>query len=94
MVDECDIDVHCFGLGADFLLNPFEGTARLFAIADEVSELPLATYCWCGARGRCNARILGDTIQRSGDQHLVGDTVGVVRYQVLCRRHYRTGELG
>jgi thymidine kinase len=94
MVDECGIDVHCFGLGADFLLDPFEGTARLFALADEVRELPVAAYCWCGERGRCNARVVGGTIQRAGDQHLIGDTQGDIRYQVLCRRHYRTGELG
>ncbi len=94
LVDECDVDVHAFGLGADFLLRPFEGTARLFAIADTVAELPLATYCWCGARGRANARVVGGLIQRAGDQHLIGDTVGEVHYQVLCRRHYRTGDLG
>lgn len=94
LVDEYEIDVHCFGLAADFKLEPFEGTARLFAIADEVRELPLATYCWCGRRGRCNARISGNTVLREGDQHLVGDTEGELRYQVLCRRHYRSGECG
>lgn len=94
LVDEYDIDVHCFGLAADFRLEPFEGTARLFAIADEVRELPLATYCWCGKRGRCNARIVNGKVTREGSQHLIGDEVGEVRYQVLCRRHYRTGEIG
>lgn len=95
LVDEYDLDVHCFGLAADFLLEPFVGTARLFAIADEVSELPLAAYCWCGRRGRCNARVVHDTVQRTGAQHLVGDTeVDETHYQVLCRRHYRTGEIG
>jgi len=95
LVDEHDIDVHTFGLGADFLLRPFPGTARLFAIADEVRELPLAAYCWCGKRGRCNARVIKGQVQRSGDQNVLGDTgPGEVYYEVLCRRHYRTGELG
>ena len=94
MVDEHDIDVHCFGLGADFLLQPFAGTARLFAIADEVHELPLAAYCWCGRPGRCNARIQEGRVVREGDQQIVGDLIGDTRYQVLCRRHYRTGDLG
>jgi thymidine kinase len=96
LVDEYDIDVHCFGLAADFLLEPFEGTARLFGLADEVTELPLAAYCWCGQRGRCNARVIGGVVQRAGDQHLIGDVdaTSEVAYQVLCRRHYRTGEIG
>jgi thymidine kinase len=95
LVDDHDVDVHTFGLGADFRLQPFAGTARLFAIADEVRELPLAAYCWCGRRGRCNARVIDGVVQRSGDQNLIGDTAdGTVRYEVLCRRHYRTGELG
>jgi thymidine kinase len=95
LVDDHDVDVHTFGLGADFLLQPFPGTARLFAIADEVRELPLAAYCWCGRKGRCNARVICGVVQRAGDQTLVGDTGGgEVHYQVLCRRHWRTGELG
>ena len=98
LVDDYGVDVHCFGLGADFLLTPFAGTARLFAIADEVSELPLATYCWCGDRGRCNARVVNGEVSRSGDQQVIGDTasahsVDAVSYQVLCRRHYRSGQL-
>lgn len=95
LVDEHDMDVHCFGLGADFMLQVFPGTARLFAIADSVAELPLAAYCWCGRRGRCNARVIEGVIQRDGVQHMVGDVMtGSVAYQVLCRRHYRTGDLG
>lgn len=100
LVDEHDLDVHCFGLGADFRMQPFPGTARLFALADEVRELPLAAYCWCGRRGRCNARVAGGVVQRDGEQHLLGDTGSAhtaadeVRYQVLCRRHWRSGELG
>jgi thymidine kinase len=94
LVDEHDLDVHCFGLGADFRMMPFPGTARLFALADEVRELPLAAYCWCGRRGRCNARVVGGVVQRDGEQHLLGDTSGEVCYQVLCRRHWRSGEIG
>jgi thymidine kinase len=96
LVDQFGIDVHTFGLGADFMLNPFPGTARLFAIADAVDELPLATYCWCGARGRCNARIVNGVVQREGAQRVIGNTEGDadVFYQVLCRSHYHTGRLG
>ena len=48
LVDEHHLDVHAFGLSADFLLNIFPGSARLFAIADRVQELPLTSTCWCG----------------------------------------------
>ena len=94
-VDEEQIDVHAFGLCADFLLNVFPGSARLFAIADWAHELPLTSSCWCGAKGRCNARIVSGVVAREGNQFVTGDVVrGVVHYQVLCRKHYRVGQLG
>lgn len=95
MVDEDEINVHAFGLSADFLLNVFPGSARLFAIADRCQELPLTSTCWCGEKGRCNARVSDGFIVREGDQFFTGDVHrGKVHYQVLCRRHYRTGQLG
>ena len=95
LVDEHHLDVHAFGLSADFLLNIFPGSARLFAIADRVQELPLTSTCWCGEKGRCNARVIAGAIAREGSQFLTGDVhQGVVHYQVLCRRHYRLGQLG
>jgi len=94
VVDDFDIDVHAFGLSADFLLNLFPGSARLFAIADWAHELPLTSTCWCGQKGRCNARIVDGIVARQGDQFFTGDVAeGVVHYQVLCRAHYRSGQL-
>ncbi len=94
LVDERDVDVHAFGLSADFLLNIFPGSARLFAIADWAHELPLTSSCWCGRKGRCNARIVNGIVAREGDQFFHGDVnAGVVHYQVLCRTHYRQGQL-
>ncbi len=95
MVDDHDIDVHAFGLCADFLLNVFPGSARLFAIADWAHELPLTSSCWCGQKGRCNARVVDGVVAREGSQFFTGDVShGLVHYQVLCRRHYRLGQLG
>ena len=94
VVDDDGIDVHAFGLSADFLLDVFPGSARLFAIADRCQELPLTSNCWCGQKGRCNARIVNGSVAREGTQVLTGDVAhGVVYYQVLCRKHYRTGQL-
>ena len=95
LVDDDDVDVHAFGLSADFLLNIFPGSARLFAIADSAHELPLTSSCWCGKRGRCNARVVNGVVAREGDQFFFGDVSdGAVHYQVLCRTHYRIGQLG
>ena len=94
VVDDHGIDVHAFGLSADFLLNVFPGSARLFAIADLAHELPLTSSCWCGGRGRCNARVVNGVVAREGSQFFTGDvSEGVVHYQVLCRTHYRLGQL-
>ncbi len=95
LVDDHDLDVHAFGLSSDFLLNIFPGSARLFAIADWAHELPLTSSCWCGRRGRCNARVVNGVVARTGDQFFYGDVAaGDVHYQVLCRTHYRLGQLG
>jgi thymidine kinase len=94
LVDDHGIDVHAFGLSADFLLNIFPGSARLFSIADWAHELPLTSSCWCGRKGRCNARVVDGAVAREGDQFFFGNVhEGVVHYQVLCRTHYRLGQL-
>lgn len=94
LVDDHGLDVHAFGLSADFLLNIFPGSARLFAIADRAQELPLSSTCWCGEKGRCNARVVDGVVAREGSQFLTGDVVqGTIHYQVLCRSHYRSGQL-
>jgi thymidine kinase len=94
LVDDHGIDVHAFGLSADFLLNIFPGSARLFSIADWAHELPLTSSCWCGRKGRCNARVVNGAVAREGDQLFFGNVrEGEVYYQVLCRTHYRLGQL-
>jgi thymidine kinase len=94
LVDDHGVDVHVFGLSADFLLNIFPASARLFAISDWAHELPLTASCWCGQKGRCNARVVDGQVAREGTQFVTGDvSEGIVHYQVLCRRHYRLGQL-
>ena len=59
--------------------------------------------CWCGARATHNARVVNGDITYLGETIVVGDTEtggeqplfgDVVRYELLCRRHYVAGELG
>lgn len=96
LVDEADIDVYAFGLATDFRGELFPATKRLLELADGVYRLQVEVLCWCGRRGQLNARIVGNRVVREGAQVLTGDTDDStgVRYQVLCRAHHRSGDLG
>ncbi len=97
LVDEHDVDVYAFGLASDFRSRLFPAAQRLFELADEVNRLQVQVLCWCGAPGRLNARVVAGEVAREGEQIVIGDTAAdeeQVRYQVLCRQHYRRGELG
>ena len=95
LVDDCDVDVYAFGLASDFRSELFPATRRLFELADEVCRLQVEVLCWCGRPGQLNARTVGGELVRAGEQVVIADTdQAPVRYQVLCRRHYRSGDLG
>lgn len=95
LVDGYDVDVYAFGLAIDFRSQLFPGARRLFELADECARLQVEVLCWCGREGSFNARIVGGQVARHGAQVMIGDTASTadVRYQVLCRRHYRAGSL-
>lgn len=102
LADDVQVDVYAFGIATDFRGRMFPGSARLFELADEVLPLQVEVLCWCGAAGRFNARVVAGEVAREGAQVVVADTAtgsatpsgDAVRYQVLCRRHHRTGDLG
>lgn len=98
LVDESDVDVYAFGLATDFRSQMFPGSKRLFELADCVNPLQVEVLCWCGRAGRYNGRVVDDVLAKEGEQVLVADTASDVpthvRYQVLCRRHWRNGDLG
>jgi len=96
LVDSYDVDVFAFGLATDFRSCLFPAAQRLFELADEVTRIPVEVLCWCGRQGQLNARVVDGRVARQGEQVVIGDTVdhARVRYQVLCRRHHRTGDLG
>jgi thymidine kinase len=103
IVDELDVDVFAFGLITDFRGVLFEGTKRMLEIADERVPMQVEARCWCGARATHNARLVNDQVVFEGDVVVVGDTDAgdgrklfgdVVRYELLCRRHYRAGCIG
>lgn len=98
LVDESDVDVYAFGLATDFRSQMFPGSKRLFELADVVLPLQVEVLCWCGRPGRYNGRVVDGVLAKEGEQVLVADTTSSapsqVRYQVLCRKHWRDGDLG
>ena len=102
-VDELEVEVYAFGLITDFRGRLFEGSRRLLEIADERVPLQVEARCWCGARATHNARVVNGEVTYEGETVVVGDTAkprgtplfgDAVRYELLCRRHFRDGELG
>lgn len=96
LVDDTTLDVYAFGITTDFRGRLFPGSQRLLELADAVEQLQVAVLCWCGRPGRLNARVVGGRVVRAGDTVLVADTgpAAAVHYQVLCRAHHRSGDLG
>jgi len=102
VVDEMAVDVYAFGLLTDFRGELFSGTKRMLELADEHIPLQVEARCWCGARATHNARVVNGVVVYEGDTVVVGDTSDAgqplfgdnVRYELLCRNHFRTGDLG
>lgn len=80
IVDELEIPVLCFGLRTDFLTHLFEGSRRLFEVADSITEIK--TICSCGSKAIVNARIDGSgSVVTEGGQILIG---GNDSYVAMC----------
>jgi thymidine kinase len=103
VVDDLEVDVYAFGLITDFRGQLFDGTRRLLELADERHPLQVEARCWCGARATHNARVVNGDVVFEGETVVVGDTRDpttpplfgdTVRYELLCRRHFRDGDLG
>lgn len=86
VVDILDVNVACFGLRTDFKTKLFDGSKRLFEIADTIEEIKAT--CSCGDGKSCvNARVDDDgNIVKDGDQILIG---GSDSYRSICRRCWK-----
>ena len=102
VADDLDVDVYAFGLITDFKGLLFEGTKRMLEVANERVEMQVEARCWCGSRATHNARVMNGVVVYEGETVVVGDTSDVatpmfgdvVRYELLCRRHYVRGDMG
>jgi thymidine kinase len=80
VVDTMNIPVLCFGLRTDFLTHMFEGSRRLFEVADSITEIK--TICTCGKKAIVNARIDGTgRVVTIGGQIMLG---GNDSYVAMC----------
>ena len=85
LVDEENIPVLCFGLRTDFQTKLFPGSARLFELADSITEIK--TICECGSKATVNARIGPDgKVVTEGEQVLLG---GNDTYLAMCHACWR-----
>ena len=73
------IPIICFGLKTDFQMHLFEGSKRLFELADSISEIK--SICKCGNKAEVNARIIDGNVVYSGEQVLIG---GNDKYEAMC----------
>lgn len=85
IVDDFGSNVICFGLRTDFKSNLFEGSRRLFEIADTIEEIK--STCTCGRKTIINARIdsAGDIVTEGAQVEIGGDE----RYIAVCRKCWR-----
>ena len=79
------VPVICYGLRTDFLMNGFEGSARLLLLAHSIEELK--TICSCGKKALLNGRKLNGEFIFEGAQVAI-DLEGDVEYQSLCADCY------
>ena len=84
IADNLGINVICFGLRTDFKSNLFEGSKRLFEIADSFEEIKGS--CTCNHKTIFNARVnKNKEIVTEGNQIEIG---GDDRYVSICRKCY------
>jgi thymidine kinase len=76
------IPVLCFGLKTDFQTHFFEGSKRLFEIADSIQEIK--SICKCGRKAEVNARINNGKIIKTGEQVQIGGNESYIGMCYKC----------
>lgn len=85
LVDDYGVNVICYGLRTDFRTQLFDGSRRLFEIADSIDEVK--STCTCGRKTIVNARMDSQgNILTQGEQVEIG---GNERYMAVCRKCWR-----
>ncbi len=89
VVDDFGCNVICYGLRTDFRSHLFDGSRRLFEIADSIEEVK--STCNCGRKTIVNARIDSNgEMLTEGEQVEIG---GNDRYMAVCRKCWRNKKI-
>jgi thymidine kinase len=88
LADLCKINILTYGLRADFKGDLFEGSKRLFEMADKIEEIK--SQCHCGKKAIMNARVVNNEVVYSGEQIQLGSNES---YVMLCRKCWLNGSL-
>lgn len=85
LVDYMKMNVICYGLRTDFQTHLFEGSKRLFEVADVITGIE--SECDCSKRNIFNARFdKSGKIVTEGEQIEVG---AEDKYKSMCRKCYK-----
>ena len=89
IVDDFGTNVVCYGLRTDFKSKLFEGSRRLFEIADTIDEVK--STCTCGHKTIVNARFdeNGDFVEEGAQVEIGGNE----RYMAVCRKCWRNKKI-
>ena len=85
IVDDYGVNVVCYGLRTDFRTHLFEGSRRLFELADTIDEIK--STCNCGNKTIINARLdsAGNFVNEGAQVEIGGDEL----YVAVCRKCWR-----
>ena len=84
VVDILGINIYCYGLRTDFKTNLFNGSRRLFEVADEL--FPINRQCSCGNLKIYNMRLENGEAVFDGEQVAI-DGIDAT-YKSICRKCY------
>lgn len=71
--------VLCYGLKTNFKSYLFEGSKRLFEIADSIAEIK--SVCKCGCKATMNAKLINGKVVTDGKEIDIG---GDEKYEAMC----------
>lgn len=83
-----DVQVIGFGLRANFQSELFEGSKRLFELADDICEMPIIPLCKCGEKARFNARMVDGKYTLDGEECVIDGSNQSINYIPLCGECY------
>lgn len=81
-----NISVIAYGLRSNVQRELFEGSKRLFELADTIEKMP--TMCRCGAQAEYNGRFLNDVFHVGAPIVMIDTVYPGVRYESMCATCY------